>query len=52
MMTTATTNHEYSDSRYSRLYNAREYAKRMGRKPLTPEEHKKFMEMVAEFTNL
>jgi hypothetical protein len=52
MSTTTTTNHVPSDSRYSRLHNAREYARRMGRKPLTPEEHKEFMKMVAEFTNL
>ena len=52
MITTATSNQVPSDSRHSRLYNAKEYAKRMGRKPLTPEEHKEFMKMVAEFTNL
>ena len=52
MMTTTATNQMYSDSRCSRLLNAREYARKKGRKPLTPEQHVEFMEMVAEFTNL
>lgn len=41
-----------SDSRYSRLINAREYAKQHGWEPLKPEEREDFMKMVAEFTNL
>lgn len=40
------------DSRYSRLLNAREYARRRGRKPLTPKQHEEFMKVIAEFTNL
>ena len=52
MMTTVTTAPVASDSRYSRIQNAREYARRMGRKPLTPEQRKEFNKMVAEFTNL
>jgi hypothetical protein len=52
MMTTKVTNQGLSDSRYSRLLNARAYARRKGRKPLSPEQHEKFMKMVAEFTNL
>jgi len=51
-MMTTTTMQQVSDSRYSRLLNAREYAKKMGRKPLTPEQRIEFMKMVAEFTNL
>lgn len=51
-MTTTVKNQKSFDSRHSRLLNAREYARRMGRKPLTPEQHKEFMKMVAEFTNL
>lgn len=52
IMTTATTTPVASDSRYSRVQNAREYARKMGRKPLTPEQRKEFNKMVAEFTNL
>ena len=52
MMTMVTTAPVASDSRYSRVQNAREYARRMGRKPLTPEQRKEFNKMVAEFTNL
>lgn len=52
MMTTVPTNQVSSDSRYSRLLNAREYARKKGRKPLTPEQREEFMKMVAEFTNL
>ena len=51
-MITVTTAPLASDSRYSRVQNAREYARRMGRKPLTPEQRKEFNKMVAEFTNL
>ena len=39
-------------SRYSRLANAREYAKRQGWEPMKPEEKAEFMKVVAEFTNL
>ncbi len=52
MMTAATATPVASDSRYSRVKNAREYARKMGRKPLTPEQRKEFNKMVAEFTNL
>ena len=41
-----------SESRYSRLLNAREYAKQQGWEPLKPEEREEFLKMVAEFTNL
>ena len=51
-VTTVTTVPKASESRYSRVQNAREYARRMGRKPLTPEQRKEFNKMVAEFTNL
>ena len=52
LITTVATTPVASDSRYSRVQNAREYARKMGRKPLTPEQRKEFYKMVAEFTNL
>ena len=53
MMTTMTTTQPVtSESRYSRLHNAREYAKQHGWEPLKPEEREEFMKIVAEFTNL
>ena len=41
-----------SESRYSRLANARAYAKRIGRKPLTSDERKELMQAVADCTNI
>ena len=52
MTTTVKTRPRDSGSRYSRIEDARAYARKLGRKPLTPEQHKEFMKMVAEFTNL
>ena len=52
LITTVATTPVASDSRYSRVQNAREYARKMGRKPLTPEQRKEFYKMVTEFTNL
>ena len=51
-MMTTTTHSVTSDSRYSRLHNAREYAKQHGWEPLKPEDRDEFMRIVAEFTNL
>lgn len=52
MVMAVTTTKSLSESRHSRILNAREYARKIGRKPLTVEQHKEFMKMVAEFTNL
>lgn len=41
-----------SDSRYSRMDNAREAAIAMGWTPLTEEEELEFNQMIAEITNL
>jgi hypothetical protein len=51
-MITTTTNPKVTASRFSRVTNAREYAMKKGRRPLTPEQHKEFEKMIAEFTNL
>lgn len=51
-MSTTVTLQTASDSRYSRLTNAREYAKQQGWEPMKPEEKAEFMKVVAEFTNL
>jgi len=52
MITTTNIQPRKSESRYSRLINAREYAKQHGWEPLRPDEREDFMKMVAEFTNL
>lgn len=51
-MNTVVSSQTENTSRYSRLANAREYAKQQGWEPMTPEEKAEFMKVVAEFTNL
>ena len=51
-MKTLVTSQAADTSRYSRLANAREYAKQQGWEPMKPEEKAEFMKVVAEFTNL
>lgn len=52
IMKTLVTSQAADTSRYSRLANAREYAKQQGWEPMKPEEKAEFMKVVAEFTNL
>ena len=51
-MNTSVTTQTANASRYSRLANAREYAKQQGWEPMKPEDKAEFMKVVAEFTNL
>ena len=49
MMTTKVTNQGLSDSRYSRLLNARAYARRKGRKPLSPEQQAWIRQLIKSY---